>query len=349
MLSKKHFLIIGAGLSGLSVAIQLIRKGAQVTVVDNNENHSSRVAAAMINPLVFRRMTKGWRVDEFVPTLIEFYTSIEKETKTAFFQPIPIRRLFSTEHEAELWNKKQYDERFTDYMETIIESDKNYDKAINLFGSGRLKNTYSVDSNGFLESCKSIIERDGKILNDHFDYTSLTATIYDGVEYSDIIFCEGYLGIHNPWFSHLPLDPTKGEVLTIKSTKLPEDESLNRKCFNLPLGDKLFKVGSTIDWGNSTTHTTLEGRQEILKKLSLLIDENVEVIEQQAGVRPGSADRRPFIGTHPKNDNYHIFNGLGSKGYMLAPLLSLEFAQHLIEGTELHAEVQLSRYNKLLL
>ena len=69
----------------------------------------------------------------------------------------------------------------------------------------------------------------------------------------------------------------------------------------------------------------------------------------QAGVRPGSADRRPFIGTHPKNDNYHIFNGLGSKGYMLAPLLSLEFAQHLIEGTELHAEVQLSRYNKLLL
>ena len=40
MPDKRKFLIIGAGLSGLSVAIQLIRKGAAVSVVDNQINHS---------------------------------------------------------------------------------------------------------------------------------------------------------------------------------------------------------------------------------------------------------------------------------------------------------------------
>ncbi len=344
MSSKKHVLIIGAGLSGLSVAIQLIRKGANVTVVDNLENHSSRVAAAMINPLVFRRMTKGWRVDEFIPALKHFYQSIEAETGAKFFSFIPIRRLFSSEHEAELWKKKQNDDRFTTYMEPTTPEDQNYDKAINLFGSGRLKNTYFVDAKVFLASCKKIVKEKGQLIQAAFVYSELNETSYQGIDYTDILFCEGYLGINNPWFSYLPLDPTKGEVLTIRSEKLPEDESLNRKCFNLPLGNKLFKVGSTIDWGNPTTHATKEGREEILKKLSLLIDEKVEVVDQQAGVRPGSKDRRPFIGTHPKHSNYHIFNGLGSKGFMLAPLLSEEFAGYLIDGEEVHPETALNRF-----
>jgi glycine oxidase len=344
MSDKRKFLIVGAGLSGLSVALQLIRKGAEVTVIDNQINHSSLVAAGMMNPLVFKRMTKGWRVDDFIPYLKTFYSSIEEETNSSFFRPIPIRRMFSAENEREMWLERQTDNRFTAYMETVTEEDETYYKVKNDFGSGRLKNTYVVDAAAFLAASKLLVERQGTLLNESFSYQNLVGTTYNKELYTDVIFCEGYLGINNPWFDFLPLDPTKGELLTIRSAQLPEDESINRKCFNLPIGNGQFKVGSTIDWGNQTTHTTEEGKKKILKKLSVLIDEKVEVIEHQAGVRPGSKDRRPFIGSHPQHTSYHIFNGLGSKGYMLAPLLSAEFASYLLEDSVLDSEVDLSRF-----
>ena len=77
-MGKPKFLIVGAGLSGITVAIQLIRKGANVTLIDNGINFSSHVAAGMINPFVFRRMTKSWRVDDFIPNLKAFYRGMEK-------------------------------------------------------------------------------------------------------------------------------------------------------------------------------------------------------------------------------------------------------------------------------
>lgn len=344
MSKSKKILIVGAGLSGVSVAIQLLRKGVDVTLVDNGTNASSLVAAGIMNPLVFRRMTKGWRVDDFVPYLIDFYTSIEKESNTSFFENLPIRRLFSTEHERELWLKKQNREDFTNYMTPLEESDDNYDQCINQFGSGRIKNAYTVKPDVFLGASKEIIRKEGTVLNAPFDYSALNETTYGGIEYTDIVFCEGYLGMNNPWFSFLPINPTKGEILTVRSEKLPKNESLNRKCFNLPMGEKQFKIGSTIDWNNTSLDLTEEGKSEILRNLSYIIEEEVEVLKHEAGIRPGSKDRRPFIGTHPEHSNYHVFNGLGSKGYMLCPLLSEEFSSWILVGKPLDPEVRVERY-----
>jgi len=344
MSNSRKILIVGAGLSGVSVAIHLLRKKVDVTLVDNGTNVSSMIAAGLINPLVFRRMTKGWRVDDFIPYVKEFYSSIEEESGMKFFEKLPIRRLFSTEHERELWVKKQLREDFQEYMTPLEESDDTYDRCKNPFGSGRIKNAFVVHPTGFLPASKQIIAENGTLLNEEFDYQELDGTNYKGNQYDDVIFCEGYHGMDNPWFSFLPINPTKGEVLTVRSEELPEDESLNRKCFNLPLGNKEFKIGATIDWNNTSLELTEEGRNEILEKLSFIIDEKVEIVRQQAGIRPGPISRRPYIGTHPNHPHYHVFNGLGSKGYLLCPLLSKEFVDYLLEGKELDPEVRIERY-----
>jgi glycine oxidase len=344
MSKPQKILIVGAGLSGVCVAIQLLRKGVDVTLVDNGKNASSLIAAGIMNPLVFRRMTKGWRIDDFVPSLIEFYSSVEQDTNSSFFQTLPIRRLFSTEHERELWIKKQHNEDFTQYMTPLEDSDDNYDQCINQFGSGRIKNAFTVTPDVFLNASKELIAQKGTVLKEAFDYSKLIETNYKGATYDDIVFCEGYLGMNNPWFSFLPINPTKGEILTVRSEKLPENESLNRKCFNLPMGEKQFKIGSTIDWNNTSLDATEEGKKEILQNLSYIIDEEVEVLSHQVGIRPGSKDRRPFIGTHPEHANYHVFNGLGSKGYMLCPALSQEFSDWILDGKPLDPEVCIERY-----
>jgi glycine/D-amino acid oxidase-like deaminating enzyme len=51
-----------------------------------------------------------------------------------------------------------------------------------------------------------------------------------------------------------------------------------------------------------------------------------------------------LLGTHHTIKNYHIFNGLGAKGYMLAPLISKEFVSYLLNDDNLDPEVDINRY-----
>ena len=103
---KKH-LIIGGGLAGVTLAWQLIKKGQGVLLIDNKKNKSSSIAAGMINPIVFRRVTKSWRVDEFLPVAKDFYKEVEVATGSQFFNSIKIRRFFSSEQEKNSWQQKQ--------------------------------------------------------------------------------------------------------------------------------------------------------------------------------------------------------------------------------------------------
>jgi glycine/D-amino acid oxidase-like deaminating enzyme len=169
---------------------------------------------------------------------------------------------------------------------------------------------------------------------------------FKGKSYSGIIFCEGVYVRENPWFNFLPISSTKGEVLTISSNELPEHESLNRKCFVLPLGEKSFKVGSTYVWNTYDDKVTEEGRKQLQENLKYITDSSCEIINQQAGMRPTTVDRRPFMGKHPEFDKLFVFNGLGTKGYLLAPLLSAELCSWLDGKSELHPEVTLDRLIK---
>ena len=71
-----------------------------------------------------------------------------------------------------------------------------------------------------------------------------------------------------------------------------------------------------------------------------------KVIGQKAGIRPTVNDRRPLLGEHPHKKNMFVFNGLGTKGVMLAPFLSQHFVEHLLGKTTLLSEVDIKRHYK---
>lgn len=346
--SHLPFLVVGAGLGGLSVASRLIDRGVPVVVMDNGINHSSRVAAGMINPLVFRRMNRSWRLDACMAALQEFYPGLETKTEARFFHPVLIRRMFSNEHERELWLSKQELPEYAAYMAKVTPEDDAFTGAINNFGSGRVLSAAYVKTSVFLDATTAYVEENAILLNETFDYEKLDGNTYNGTAYRGIVFCQGYLGVGNPFFDHLPLQQTMGETLVIRAQTIPEDQSVNRKCFILPMGNQQFKVGSTYNWDCAVPEISEKGRQEILEKVAYLTNETVEVIDQEAGVRPTSPDRRPMIGQHPENPHLYIFNALGTKGYLLAPLMSKEFADFLLDGAELAPEVRITRFKRAL-
>lgn len=341
--SSLPFLVVGAGLAGLSVASRLLECGEPVVVMDNGINHSSRVAAGMINPLVFRRMNKSWRLDACMEALQEFYSGLEEKTGARFYHPVLIRRMFSNEHERALWLSRQEMPEFAAYMSKVTPEDDSFTGAINNYGSGRVLGASYIKTIPFLDAVKGYIEKHASLLRETFAFEQLSGNTYNGIPYRGIIFCQGYLGTDNPFFDYLPLQQTMGETLVIRAQTIPEDQSVNRKCFILPMGDQLFKVGSTYNWKCAVPEITEQGKAEILEKVAYLTDEQVEVVDQEAGVRPTSPDRRPMIGRHPEHAHLYIFNALGTKGYMLAPLMSREFVTFLLDGTPLDPEVCVDR------
>lgn len=347
-MTQQKFLIVGAGIAGISIAKHLVDSGTSVTLIDNGINRSSAVAAGMINPIVFRRMTKSWRVDEFLPFAQDFYTKLGEECGEQYFFPITIRRMFSTEQERNFWLEKQEMEPFSPYLSKVTKEDREYDGAINIHGSGRVKNASYVSTVSFLEGMKKWLGERITILQETVDYSSIDPdkSTYKGEKFDGIIFCEGVEVRHNSWFETIPINPTKGETITIESSEIPENESLNRKCFLLPIGNSQFRVGATYVWDTYNSDLTEEGKNEMVENLSCLTNAKYSIIGQTAGIRPTTLDRRPIMGKHETFPTLFVFNGLGAKGYLLAPLLAKEMVEYILEGKELDKEMRYSRLKK---
>jgi len=295
-------------------------------------------------------MAKSWRIDELLPYAVEFYHNLEGETGENFYHPIVIRRFFSSEQERGFWEKKQSELEYIDYMHPLTEDDINYNKyqLKNDFGSARVKQSAWVNPAVFIPSMHNALKAKCTFISEKFDYSKLEIEkgFYKGIEYAGIIFCEGYEAQHNPWFNDLPIQSTKGEVLTIHSDELPMDESINRKCFVLPISPSTYKIGSSYKWDTPNDIPTEEGKQELLEHYHFLSDSKLRIIDHTAGIRPTTLDRRPIIGRHELHPKLHIFNGMGAKGYLIAPLLSKEFIEFLVNDLPLSKEIDLRRIRK---
>ncbi|MDC1243816.1 FAD-binding oxidoreductase, partial [Crocinitomicaceae bacterium] len=169
---------------------------------------------------------------------------------------------------------------------------------------------------------------------------------YNREKYDSIVFCCGTDQDKIPYFNSIEIQHTKGEILTVRAKQMPNKETWNKKGFILPIGPDSFKIGATIERNTNDTKVTDHGRKELLNVINGLYSGSYDITEQIAGIRPTVYDRRPVLGEHPKHKRLFIFNGLGTKGYLMAPLLAQEMADFMIDGKALHEEVQLSRFYK---
>ena len=344
---KRH-LIIGGGLAGCSLAWRLIQKGETVRIIDNKKNKSSSIAAGMINPIVFRRVTKSWRVDAFLPEAVRFYQDLESATQRNFFSQIKIRRFFASDQEKKYWDEKQKTTEYQKYLSPSENHKKPYSNPGKKWGSGIVKNAYRVDSVCFMKEIHALLLSRNVMTYESFDQHQLNPhqLAYKNERYASVVFCCGSDQDRIPYFNRVEIQHTKGQLLTISSLEMTEKETWNHKGFILPTGPNLFKVGATIERGARDTCITKEGKEHLTHVLEGLFSGSYQVSKQVAGLRPTVYDRRPVLGEHPEHKGLYIFNGLGTKGYLMAPLLAHEMMRFILLGEPVHKEVQLMRFYK---
>lgn len=349
---KVDYIIVGQGIAGSCIALQLIKKGKKVAVFDQPaENHCSRVAAGMFNPFTGSKMTKTWLADEIFPYLFNFYREAEHLTGRKFFFPKPIYRPFISIEEQNEWMGNSLDGHFLNFI-TSVETNQQFAGVRDTFGGLITANTGFISTNAFLDAVAAYLQRGNYFFSEKFDHELLNIQ-GTGVQYKEIlagrvIFCEGIKNSENPWFKQVPIKPLKGEIIVIKCD-WKEDVILNRGVYMVPslVNGCEFKVGSTYIRDNCAPGITNSGRTELEEKLKNLIELPYSIEGQQWGIRPVTGDKKPVLGHHPETDRVVIFNGLGSKGVSLAPYFS-DLLSHWMEGGALfNKAVNVSRFKLL--
>jgi len=357
-LSKKSklntdIIIVGQGIAGSVLALNLTNAGYNICVINQPcLSLSSKVAAGIWNPIVFKRLTKSWLADDLVPELISFYSFWEKEFQTKLIHHRHIIKPFSEEQEKNFWLKKANDS-FTknQFLDPVTYENLQIDDNHCITSYSKVLQAGNLDVLNFIENTKTYLSNHQHYINEEFDFSqchiSSQEINYQSICAKTIIFCEGYLISKNPYFNWIPMKPAKGETLTIQSENLKlEKDIFNKGFFIMPLGNNLYKVGATYEWQELNDLATEKGRLELTQKLETIIHTPYQIISHDAGVRPSVIDRRPVIGSHPHHHNVMVFNGLGTKAVMIAPYFAKKLINTIKNQTPTDSETDPSRFKK---
>ncbi|CAN5554104.1 FAD-dependent oxidoreductase [soil metagenome] len=344
---KVDFIIVGQGIAGTFLSWFLLKNKKTFIVIDEQKYASaSKVAAGIIHPVTGRRMVKTWMADTLIPFAQHTYEEIETHFSRKIFHSFPIIELLSSVKEYNDWMSRSEDAGMQPYIESMEVEDL-YSDVLHPFLKKIIVNKSSwIDIGTLLSAFHDYFLEEKMIEEEKLDHDQLGLE-KDEVRYKDIhagkiIFCEGVEALHNKYWKTLPFLPAKGEILIVEA-KMNLQHILNRNIYILPIGNNLFKVGSTYTWKFDDAMPTDEAREFLISRLKLILKIPFEVVDQMAAVRPTVKNRRPFLGLHPEHKQIGIFNGLGTKGCLLAPFFADHLAGFLCGRNELMKEVDVGR------
>ena len=318
--SETPWLIVGQGLAGSCLAWEFFQRGIPFEMVDNGHGGSSRVAAGMVNPITGKNFQPSWRIEEFHPQAMAFYTSLEAELGARFWHPLPVLRLASSEKE---WRKiagKLDSAQVSPWLQsTNVPTPEGFAGAVELKGGGR------VDTSAFMEATRRFFT----------DYGNHSISDHDtSLPHPRRILCEGSLGLLNNQLGRHRC--AKGEILTVRADWPETHIRIGAGGWLVPIGAGVFRIGSTYEWDELNELPTDAGRERIIGIAEKLGGSTFEITDHVAGIRPILRRSEPLIGKNAAGD--WVFNGLGSKGSLYAPGMARMLADWIEKGTVPHPD-----------
>jgi len=344
---KVDYIIVGLGLAGLAFAEELILAKKTFLVFEDASQTSSLVAGGVYNPVVLRKFTAVWKAAEQLDLAIPFYERLEQKLKIKFDEKFVIKRAFKSVQEQNNWFSASDNIVLKRFLNPSIEN-KKVNGVVGDFGFGAVNETGRIDTLKLVKAYRSFLMDNKCIRFEKFEHSKLDVfkdkISYKGIECQQVVFCEGFGIKENPFFNYLPLAEAKGELLTIYAPELNIDFLLKSALFLIPLGNNRYKVGATFNHVDKTAAPSEKGRLELVEKLKKVIDVPYEIIDQTAGIRPTTKDRRPFIGQHKEHPRLSVLNGLGTRGVMLAPTMARNLFNCIEKSIALDLEIDIKRF-----
>lgn len=338
------FIVVGQGLAGTLLALELERLGRRVLVVDDGwKTAASLVAAGVLNPVTGMRIVKTLGADDLLPAARRIYADLGARLGgETFFRELPFYRFYASEHEREI---KAAREKNPDYAGWI-----SADVPAGTLCGGRLADSlggFFVNRAGRLDMPKLLacarehLRSRGALLEEKFDCADVEISRAEtrwcgrGVR-GGIVFCEGFRVRENPWFRHMKWQPAKGEFVEIElaGTEPFQAQILKSAVVAVPLGGARWLVGTNYDRDAIDTLPTPATAERLRRAFLAMFSRRADpaaarILAHRAGVRPAVQGALPKVGAHENFPKIFLFNGFGSKGATWIPLYAERFAARL--------------------
>ena len=321
--------IVGAGLAGTTLAWQLHFRGVQPILFDRNDPAAaSRAAAGLITPITGKRIAISWNYDTLWPAAVEFYRWVEFATGKSLFHIRPAVRLFQSAEERDAFH-----DRAAKLAPYLVPIDPPIDDAFHQpFGGFAMAPAAVLDVAAYLAASREFFT----VREFEFDVSAVPTS-------SLVVYCQGYAGRENPSFPWVEFNPTKGDILTLDIPGLEENRTVHASGWLSRAADGSYRAGSTYERDDLDDAPTAIGRDEVVRKVRSFLSRPFTVLEHRAAVRPIIRESRPALGFHSRNPHLAYFNGLGSKGSLLAPYYAGQLADAILCRSRIDGDVDVSK------
>ena len=351
-----EFLIVGGGIIGLAIARQLHRRGIRdVTIVDQGTcgREASWAAAGMLSPQAETDQVGPFF--DFCSRSRDMYPKFAAELLDETGIDIDLDQtgtlyLAVDEESTELQHRYNWQADAGLAVEILSAEDiariEPHLRAVT-FGL-RFPNDWQVDNRKLVQALRAfadlnginVVENtpvDGLIMKNghvvgvetagtkiHSEHTVLTAGAW-----TSLIDCDGWTA---------PVEPIKGQIVCLSAPAgtLKHVISTSRG-YLVPKRDGRILVGSTTEHTGFDRTTTREATERLTRLAAqLLPSSDLDVIDNWAGLRPGTPDGFPILGGIPGVEGLTVATGHYRNGILLTPATAHIVTERIADGVHAH-------------
>lgn len=354
MNQTSDILIIGGGIIGLSIAIELKFRGADVTVISRNfDEAATNAAGGMLAPGA-ERIPSGvmfdlaWRSLELYPT---FVNKIESLTglKTGYW-PCGI---ITPVYQLEPGEKNRFQNSNSQWLDRDAVRQHQPGLSSEVIGGWLFSKDAQVDNRllfAALQEAAKLLKVNliegivGEIIEEKDRVKNVKSSVGD-------LAANFYVLAAGSWSNRLfstPVFPRKGEMLSLIVPQkywekrkegeidwLPLKQVLYGKdgCYIIPRQDGRIVIGATSEDVGFSSGNTVAGIQSLLGKAVRCypVLKDFQIDELWWGFRPATPDEMPILGRSDR-PNLILATGHYRNGILLAPVTAMLIANLISEG-----------------
>ncbi len=326
-------IIVGAGIAGASLAWALREAGQRVLVLDACEPvTASRIAAGLVTPITGLRLTLQPDFARCLEAARAFYGRIETITHARFFYARTAVRLFQSDRDRRYFSERSAQPEFRAQLVDPQPDPLLAPTIADAADGGFVMQAAQLDVAALLA-----------VTRRHVPHVSMKVdwrrdVVFDpggvqvgGYRARHVVSCEGFAASANPYLGALQFNAAKGDILTLRLERAIARQVIHRGIWIAPTAaPDVVNVGATYDLENLVAVPSPTARAEIESKLGAFFRVPYTLIDHRAAVRPIIRQSHPSIGLHADFPQLGFFNGLGSRGALLAPRFGGDLAAQIV-------------------
>lgn len=329
-------LIVGQGLAGTALALELESAGVPLVIADPGAGDAaSRVAAGLINPITGQRFVKSWRIDELLPQARAAYARWGTQLGVPLWHDLKFERRLGNDTERARVARKLASGELAPYA-----TPAGVDRIM-------IHHAARVDLPALLDAARRRWVDDGRLRSASVTADELTEAP-DGVRWRGelfraVVISTGASRLGRELLASTALTPIKGQILTLRGPGLAENRAVHGGVWVIGEAAGIGRAGATFERGVEDREITVAARESLLAAARAVVEGELVMTGQAAGVRLAADDQRPVAGWHPLRPRIGFFGALGSKGALWAPWLAAQWRDEFQQGGGFAAEVLAAR------